>query len=243
VTESADSDDPTRSVTSEQPGTPGHEATKKKLLLVDDHPIFRHGLTELLDRQPGLVVCGHADSAPGALEQMRRLKPDLAVVDISLRGTNGIELVKLMKAELPHLAIVMLSMHQESLYAMRALKAGALAYVMKADGPQPVLEAIDRVLEGKVFVSPHLEEMLIFKAIHESESDSASPVDRLSDRELEVLTMVGRGHPTRSIAKELNLSVKTIETHRGHIKEKLGFADANEMIRFAIDWVARQELR
>jgi DNA-binding NarL/FixJ family response regulator len=113
---------------------------------------------------------------------------------------------------------------------------------MKADGPQRVLEAIDRALEGKVFVSPHLGAMLIFKAVHDSETDSASPVDRLSDRELEILTMVGRGHPTRSIAKELNLSVKTIETHRAHIKEKLGFPDANEMVRFAIDWVAQQEL-
>jgi DNA-binding NarL/FixJ family response regulator len=192
---------------------------------------------------PGLFVCGHADSAPSALEQMRRLKPDLAVIDISLRGTNGIELVKLLKAELPHLPIVMLSMHDESLYAVRALKAGALAYVMKTDGPQPVLDAIYKALQGKLFVSSHLEELLIFKAVHGSESDCASPVDRLSDRELEVLTMLGRGHPTRSIAKELNLSVKTVETHRAHIKEKLGFTDGNDMVRFAIHWVAQEELR
>jgi DNA-binding NarL/FixJ family response regulator len=124
-----------------------------------------------------------------------------------------------------------------------ALKAGALAYVMKADGLQWIVDAICNALQGKVFVSPRFEELLIFKAIHGSESDSASPVDGLSDRELEVLTMLGRGHPTRSIAKELNLSVKTIETHRAHIKEKMGFTDKNEMVRFAIDWVARQELR
>lgn len=230
-------------VTTEQPGTPADPAARKRILLVDDHPIFRHGLTALLDRQPGLFVCGQADSAPGALEQMRRLKPDLAVIDISLRGTNGIELVKLLKAELPHLPIVILSMHDESLYAVRALKAGALAYVMKADGPQPVLDAIYKALQGKLFVSSHLKELLIFKAVHGSESDSASPVDRLSDRELEILTMLGRGHPTRSIAKELNLSVKTVETHRAHIKEKLGFTDGNDMVRFAIDWVAQEELR
>jgi DNA-binding NarL/FixJ family response regulator len=210
-------------------------------LLVDDHPIFRHGLTQLLDRQPGLTVCGHADSAPDALEQMRRLKPDLVILDITLRGTNGIELLKMMKAELPHLPMVMLSMHDEILYAIRALKAGALGYVMKADGPTPLLKAINRALQGKLFVSPRLEEVLILQAIHGSESGPASPVDRLSDRELEVLTMIGRGHPTRSIAQELNLSVKTIETHRAHIKEKLGFADGNEMVRFAIDWVAQQE--
>jgi len=224
----------------EQPDIQADQALKTKVLLVDDHPIFRHGLTELLDWQPDLIVCGHADSASAALEQMRRLKPDLAVIDITLRGTNGIELVKMIKAELPHLPIVMLSMHDETLYAVRALKAGALAYVMKADGPQFVLKAIHRALQGRVFVGPRLEEMLIFKGIHGSESHSASPVDLLSDRELEVLVMIGHGHHTRSIAQELHLSIKTIETHRARIKEKLAFADTNDMIRFAIDWVAQQ---
>jgi DNA-binding NarL/FixJ family response regulator len=227
----------------ESPTIPADQASKKRILLVDDHPIFRHGLTAILDRQPELIVCGHADSAPAALEQMRRLNPDLVVIDIALRGTNGIELLKWMKAERPHLAVVMLSMHEETLYALRSLKAGALAYVMKADGPKPVVDAINRALEGKLSVSSQLEEMLIFKAVHGSEAESATPVDRLSDRELEVLAMLGRGHPTRSIAMELNLSVKTIETHRAHIKEKLRLEDANEMIQFAIDWVAKNELR
>ena len=242
MTESTEGDNVSAPAGNDQPNTADSENSKKKILLVDDHPIFRHGLTELLDRQVDLMVCGHADSAPTALEQMRRLKPDLAILDITLRGTNGIELVKLMKAEAPHLPILVLSMHDESLYALRALKAGALGYVMKADGVQPVLDAIYRALQGKLFVSQRLGEKLIFKAIHASESDSPSPVDRLSDRELEILVMLGRGHSTRSVAKEINLSVKTVETHRAHIKEKLGFADANEMVRFAIDWVANQEL-
>jgi DNA-binding NarL/FixJ family response regulator len=242
VTESTEQDNVSSPAGNDQADTGNNQAAKKKILLVDDHPIFRHGLTELLDRQVDLVVCGHADSAPTALEQMRQLKPDLAILDITLRGTDGIELVKLMKAEVPHLPILVLSMHDESLYALRALKAGALGYVMKADGVQPVLDAIYRALQGKLFVSKRLGEKLIFKAIHTSESDSPSPVGRLSDRELEVLAMLGRGHSTRSIAKEINLSVKTVETHRAHIKEKLGFADANEMVRFAIDWVAHQEL-
>ena len=242
MTESTEQDNVSSPAGNDQADTGNNQAAKKKILLVDDHPIFRHGLTELLDRQVDLVVCGHADSAPTALEQMRQLKPDLAILDITLRGTDGIELVKLMKAEAPHLPILVLSMHDESLYALRALKAGALGYVMKADGVQPVLDAIYRVLQGKLFVSKRLGEKLIFKAIHTSESDSPSPVGRLSDRELEVLVMLGRGHSTRSIAKEINLSVKTVETHRAHIKEKLGFADANEMVRFAIDWVAHQEL-
>jgi DNA-binding NarL/FixJ family response regulator len=216
------------------------EIAKKRILLVDDHPIFRHGLEDLLKSQEDLTICGHADSAPAALEGMRNLRPDLAIVDVSINGADGIELVKQMKAEMPHLAILVLSMHDESLYALRALKAGALGYVMKAEAVSHVVNAVRRVLEGRIFVSPQFGEKLIFKAVHGS--DSGSPVDRLSDRELEVLMMLGRGHNTKSIAKELNLSVKTIETHRAHIKEKLGFADASEMVRFAIDWVTHQEM-
>jgi DNA-binding NarL/FixJ family response regulator len=218
------------------------EIVKKRILLVDDHPIFRHGLEDLLKKQDDLMICGHADSAPAALEKMRNLHPDLAIVDVSINGANGIELVKQMKAEVPHLAILVLSMHDESLYALRALKAGALGYVMKAEALQHVIEAVRRVLDGRIFVSPRFGEQLIFKAVHGSENGAPSPVDRLSDRELEVLMMLGKGHNTKSIAKGLNLSVKTIETHRAHIKEKLGFSDASEMVRFAIDWVTHQEL-
>jgi DNA-binding NarL/FixJ family response regulator len=215
---------------------------KKRILLVDDHPIFRRGLEDLLKSQEDLTICGHADSAPAALEGMRNLHPDLAIVDVSINGADGIELVKQMKAEMPHLAVLVLSMHDESLYALRALKAGALGYVMKAEALSQVVNAVRRVLDGRIFVSPQFGEKLIFKAVHGSDSGSPSPVDRLSDRELEVLMMLGKGHSTKSIAKELNLSVKTIETHRAHIKEKLGFTDAGEMVRFAIDWVAHQEL-
>jgi DNA-binding NarL/FixJ family response regulator len=218
------------------------ETAKKRILLVDDHPIFRHGLEDLLNKQEDLTICGHADSAPAALDGMRQLHPDLAIVDVSINGANGIELVKQMKAEVPHLPILVLSMHDESLYALRALKAGALCYVMKAEALEHVINAVRRVLDGRIFVSPRLGERLIFKAVHGSDSDSPSPVDSLSDRELEVLMMLGKGHNTKSVAQELNLSVKTIETHRAHIKEKLGFADASEMVRFAIDWVTHQEL-
>jgi DNA-binding NarL/FixJ family response regulator len=219
-----------------------NQIAKKRILLVDDHPIFRHGLEDLLKQQEDLTICGHADSAPAALEGMRNLRPDLAIVDVSINGANGIELVKQMKAELPDLPILVLSMHDESLYALRALKAGALGYVMKAEALQHVINAVRRVLDGRIFVSPRFGEKLIFKAVHGSDSGSHSPVDRLSDRELEVLMMLGKGHNTKSIAQELNLSVKTIETHRAHIKEKLAFTDASEMVCFAIDWVAHQEL-
>jgi DNA-binding NarL/FixJ family response regulator len=212
----------------------------KRILVVDDHPLFRSGLAEFLNRQPELEVCGQADSAQLALGQMRKHRPDLAIIDVSLNGTNGIELVKLMKAEEPKLAILILSMHHETLYALRALKAGALGYLMKGEALEHVTNAVRRVLEGKMFVSPRFAEKLIFKAVNASDTDSVSPVDSLSDRELEVLTMLGKGHSTKSVAASLNLSIKTIETHRAHIKEKLGFPDSNEMTRFAVDWVAQQ---
>jgi DNA-binding NarL/FixJ family response regulator len=203
----------------------------KRILIVDDHPLFRSGLAELLNQQQDLEVCAHADSAPAALDRMRKHRPDLAIIDVSLQGTNGIELVKQMKAEQPNLPMLILSMHDETLYALRALKAGALGYLMKAEALEHVLHAVKRVLEGKLFVSPRFGEKLIFRAITGSATASESPVDSL----------LGKGHSTKSIAQNLNLSIKTVETHRAHIKEKLGFRDSNEMTRFAVDWVTHQE--
>jgi DNA-binding NarL/FixJ family response regulator len=217
------------------------ENRKKRILIVDDHPIFRFGLAGLISEQSHLEVCGHADSAPIALDSMRRLKPDLVLLDLSLRGTNGIELIKLMKAEEPALPILVISMHDEAVFGLRALKAGALGYVMKAEAMNHVAEAISKVLQGKIYVSPKFGEKLIFKAVQSVEAGTGSPVDALSDRELEVLQLLGKGHSTRSIAETLHLSVKTIETHRAHIKEKLGFPDSEDMVKFAIDWVAQQE--
>jgi DNA-binding NarL/FixJ family response regulator len=213
---------------------------KKRVLIVDDHPIFRIGLAGLISEQSQLEVCGHADSAPLALDSMRRLKPDLALVDLSLRGTNGIELIKLMKAEEPDLPILVISMHDETVFGLRALKAGALGYVTKAEAMNHVAEAIFKVLQGKIYVSPEFGQKLMFKALQSTDAGGGSPVDSLSDRELEVLQLLGKGGSTRSIAEALHLSVKTIETHRAHIKEKLGFQESEEMVKFAIDWVAQQ---
>jgi DNA-binding NarL/FixJ family response regulator len=227
---------------SSREAAPSGKPSSKRILIVDDHPVFRIGLADLISQQPDLSVCGHADAAPAALEQMRNLKPDLAIVDISLGGTNGIELIKMMKAEVPRLPILVLSVHDESLYAHRALKAGALGYLMKAEAARHVVTAIRRVVEGKIFVSPRFADQLIFKSIQSPESGTGDPVDQLSDRELEVLELLGKGENTRSVASLLNLSVKTIETHRAHIKEKLGFRDSSEMIRFAVEWVAQREL-
>jgi DNA-binding NarL/FixJ family response regulator len=214
---------------------------QKRVLVVDDHPVFRRGIIALISEQPDLAVCGEADSAPAALEAMRRLQPDVALIDISMPGTNGIELLKSMLAEQPKLAVLMLSMHDESLYALRALRAGAKGYVMKAEAMNNVVGALRKVLGGEVYVSPRFSERLVFKAIHSLDGGMGSPVDKLSDRELEVLQLFGRGFGTREIANELHLSIKTIETHRAHIKEKLGFKDGGEMVRFAIDWVAQEQ--
>ncbi len=213
---------------------------KKRVLIVDDHPVFRHGIASLINAEEDLVVCGEAGSSPSALQAMRTLKPDVAMLDISLPGTNGVELIKLMKAEQPKLPILMLSMHDESLYALRALRAGAMGYVMKAEALNHVTSALRKVLQGEIYVSEKFSERLIFKAIQSIDGGMGSPVDKLSDRELEVLQLLGRGFGTREIAEELHLSVKTIETHRAHIKEKLRFKDSGEMVRFAIDWVAQE---
>jgi DNA-binding NarL/FixJ family response regulator len=216
------------------------DADKRRVLIIDDHPVFRHGISAMINAEPDLVVCGEAGSAPTALDAMRRLDPHIALVDISLPGTNGIELLKAIKAESPKLPMLVVSMHDESLYALRALRAGALGYVMKAEALDSILTAIRKVLQGEPYLSPKFSERLVFKAIRSMDEGLGSPVDKLSDRELEVLNLMGRGFGAQDIANELHLSVKTIETHRAHIKEKLGFHDSKEMVRFAIEWVAQQ---
>ena len=213
----------------------------KRLLIVDDHPVFRQGIAQIIGKLREVSICGEAENARAALDAMRRLQPEVAVIDISMPGTNGIELIKLMLAEQPRLIILTLSMHDESLYALRALRAGAKGYVMKQQAAENVLDALRKVLGGGIYVSPQFSERLVFKAIHGSDSDLGSPVDTLSDRELEVLQLFGRGKSTREIADALHLSVKTIETHRAHIKEKLGFKEAEELMKFAAEWIAAAE--
>lgn len=210
----------------------------QRVLLVDDHPVSREGVKLCIAQEPGFTVCGEAENAQIAITKFRTLRPDVVVVDVSLPGINGIELVKMILAEAPRTPILVLSMHDENLYALRALKAGAKGYVMKGEALASIGQALRRVAEGKTHVSPAFGEQLIFKAIRAVHDGLGSPVDVLSDRELEVLEKLGRGLSTRAIASELHLSPKTVETHRAHIKEKLMFKDATTMVRFAIDWVA-----
>ena len=219
--------------------TPPGNGLKRQILIVDDHPLFRHGLAQLLNAQEDLAACGEAEDAPAALEAVRESKPDLVIVDISLKGTNGVELMKSIKAESPKLPVLIVSMHDESLYALRALRAGAKGYVMKKQPLDDVMAAVRKVLDGQIYVSPSLADQLIYKVVRGNDGDKGA-MENLTDREIEVLQLVGQGKGTRQIAEELRLSVKTIESHRLHIKEKLHLKTASEMIRFAVDWVNHQ---
>jgi DNA-binding NarL/FixJ family response regulator len=219
---------------------PAAKETRHRVIIIDDHPLLRRGMAALLSEQSDLCVCGEAENAKDALRAMRDLTPSVALVDINLPGANGLELIKLMLAEQPKLRILVVSMHDETLYALRSLRAGAKGYLMKSEALEQIVNAVRRVAEGNVYVTPRFSERLVFKAIQSLEGGMGSPVDRLSDRELEVLRLLGKGLGTRDIAHTLHLSVKTIETHRAHIKEKLGFKEAAEMVRFAIDWVVHE---
>ena len=207
---------------------------------MDDHPLFRHGVSDLINTEADMEVCGESDSAPTALERIRQLQPDMVTVDISLRGTNGIELLKSIRAEYPKLPMLVLSMHDESLYALRSLRAGARGYVMKQEALDRVMAAIRAVLHGELYVSPAMSGRMIEEFV-QGASTGNSIADKLTDRELEVLQLIGQGHGVQQIARELNLSAKTVETHRAHIKEKLNFGSARELARFAVQWVDRQE--
>jgi DNA-binding NarL/FixJ family response regulator len=213
----------------------------KRILIVDDHPLLRRGMATLISQQDDFQICAEADCAQTGLAAMRQHRPDIALVDITLPGTDGLELIKLMLAEQPKLRILVVSMHDESLYALRALRAGAKGYLMKSEALEQIVTAVRKLLAGDIYVTPRFSERLVFKAIQSLEGGMGSPVDKLSDRELEVLRLLGKGLGTRDIARTLHLSVKTIETHRAHIKEKLGFKEAAEMICFAIDWAVHEE--
>jgi DNA-binding NarL/FixJ family response regulator len=210
-------------------------ATKAKIFLVDDHPIVRQGLGLLIDREPDLTVCGEADGAPTALQAIASVQPDLMVIDLSLDGPDGLELLKTVRVKEPVLPVLILSMHDESIYAERSLRAGANGYIMKQEATERVLVAIRRILEGKVYLSERLTNKMLEQFVHGAGKTKADPVGTLSDRELEVYRLIGAGHGTRQIADELHVSVKTVESYQAHIKEKLSLKNARELVQHAIE--------
>jgi DNA-binding NarL/FixJ family response regulator len=207
-----------------------------KILIVDDHPMVREGLLARISRQPDLEVCGEAVDVAGALEQVKTTSPDLVVVDISLKGGNGIDLIKRIKARNDGTRMLVSSMYEEALYAERAMRAGAMGYINKQEMAEKVVQAIRRVLGGKMYLSPQMTEHMLRRALGGGDADS-SPIESLSDREIEIFTLIGRGRTTREIAEELHLSVKTVETHRENIKAKLGIKNSAELGRQAVQWV------
>jgi len=217
------------------------EKSKTKIIIVDDHPIVRQGLTELINSEDDLLVCGQAEDAHEAMKNIKKLNPDLAVVDISLKETSGMELIKDIKAQYPHMPVLALSMHDELLYAERALRAGAAGYVMKQEATENVIAAIRKVLTGQLYISEKMSEKMVRKLVGGKAELTASPVDSLSDRELEVFLLIGQGYSTRQISEKLFLSNKTIETYRAHIKEKLNLADSAELLQYAIQWAKSRD--
>jgi DNA-binding NarL/FixJ family response regulator len=213
----------------------------KRIVIVDDHPLFRKGLEQLINSAEHFAVCGEAGNAAEAMEVIRRIAPDLAIVDLSLPGANGIELIKNIRSEFPKLPILVLSMHDESLYALRALRAGAQGYVMKQEALGNVVNAIREVFQGRPYLSPAMSATVIAKFAQGEGESGENAIDRLSDRELEILELIGKGNEVRQIAKSLHLSPKTVETHRAHIKEKLNFANAHQLGRFAVQWITERD--
>jgi DNA-binding NarL/FixJ family response regulator len=213
----------------------GAPAAKAKVFLVDDHPIVRQGLSLLINREPDLVVCGEADGAPTALQAIGPVQPDLMVIDISLEGPDGLELLKTIRVKEPILPVLILSMHEESTYAERSLRAGANGYIMKQEATERLLVAIRRILQGKIYLSERLTNKMLEQFVHGSASAKSDPLGTLSDRELEVYRLIGAGHGTRQIADELHVSVKTVESYQAHIKEKLSLRNARELVQHAIE--------
>ena len=213
----------------------GPSAPRCKVFLVDDHPIVRQGLALFIDREPDLMVCGEADDTTSALQAIRESTPDFVVLDISLDGPDGLELLKTLRVRYPNLPVLVLSMHDESVYAERALRAGANGYIMKQEATDRVLTAIRHILGGDVYLSDRLTKRMLQQFVNGSISPR-DPLAKLSNRELEVYRLIGAGHGTRQIADELHVSTKTVESYQAHIKEKLALRNARELVQHAVEW-------
>ncbi len=213
------------------------DKNKARIIIVDDHPIVRQGLENLINHEKDLMVCQQAEDAHQAMKAIDKLKPDMVIVDISLKDKNGLELIKDIKIQYPDLPILALSMHHESLYAERVIRAGARGYIMKQQATENIVKAIRNVLNGQIYVSDKMTAKMMHKLMgRRKDKAEASTTEILSDRELEVFLLIGKGYGTSQIADQLHLSVKTIESYRAHIKEKLALSNATELLQYAIQW-------
>lgn len=210
---------------------------RRRIVIVDDHPILRKGLAMVIDQEQDLLVAGEAEDAAAGLRMVEALIPDVVIVDLSLPGVDGIELIKTLKARHREVPALVVSMHDENLYAERALRAGARGYIVKQEAVDNVLVAIRKVLRGEIFVSDRIATRMVESLIGGDRKGANSPLDLLSDRELTVFRMIGQGLGTRGIAESLHLSVKTVESHRSHIKVKLQLASGVELVKHAVGWV------
>jgi DNA-binding NarL/FixJ family response regulator len=213
------------------------QSEPKRLLLIDDHPIMRYGLAQLVAEESGLEICGQAGSAKEGLTAVERLNPDLAVIDLTLPDRNGLELLKDIRALHPGLHCLVLSMHDESLYAERVLRAGARGYLMKEVAAEQFIHAVQKVLSGGIYVSEAMASKMLELAIGNRSRATTTGMEQLTDRELEVLELIGTGRATKIIAEQMGISTRTVEAHRAHIKDKLGLTDGAELVRYAVQWV------
>jgi DNA-binding NarL/FixJ family response regulator len=219
----------------------GFTMRKKKVFVVDDHPIVRQGLSLLINQEADLAVCGEAEEMHSALQAIAAANPDILIVDISLNGPDGLELLKNARIASPRLPVLILSMHDESIYAERALRAGANGYIMKQEATEKVLVALRRILSGEIYVSDRVANSMLQHYVHGSHPAERSSVSELTDRELEVFRLIGEGHGTRQIAEALHLSVKTVESYQAHIKEKLSLRSGRELVQHAVQWTVREK--
>ena len=217
------------------------EALKRRVFVVDDHPIVRQGLALLINRESDLMVCGEAEDAHTAVQLVATTNPDILVVDISLNGPEGLDLLKDVRTKYPELPVLILSMHDESIYAERARRAGAQGYIMKQEATEKVLVALRRILSHEIYVSEHIANRMLQRYIGSPSGGTPSSIADLTDRELEVFRLIGEGHSTRQIAEELHISVKTVESYQAHIKEKLSLRSARELVQHAIQWNVREK--
>jgi DNA-binding NarL/FixJ family response regulator len=211
-------------------------AEKKMVLVVDDHPLMRQGLSLLINQQQDMQVCAEAEEAQAAMQALAQKKPDIVILDISLNGPDGLELLKSIRVSHPDLPVLILSMHDEAIYAERALRARANGYIMKQEATEKVLVAMRRILNGDIYLSDRMQNKMLHQFIDGAPSMIQSRIASLSDRELEVFRLIGEGRATREIAEELHLSIKTVETYQAHIKEKLALRSGRELIQHAIQW-------